>query len=88
MRQGDDISRRRYGADIYIVLRRKGRYSEHCSTQDTSFPKQPMDIVWIPEPEHYRKLILNRMKFTLCRLDERRRALNEKSVSRSRVRRP
>ncbi|KAK0628677.1 hypothetical protein B0T17DRAFT_523418 [Bombardia bombarda] len=50
MHRGDEMSRR-YGADIYIVLRRKGRYYDYCSTQDTSFPTPPMEIVWIPEPE-------------------------------------
>jgi len=50
MRRGDEMSRR-YRADIYIVLRCKGRYYDYCSTQDTSFPMLPMEIVWIPEPE-------------------------------------
>lgn len=55
LRRGDEMSRR-YGADIYIVVRRKGRYYDYCSTQDTSFPTPPTEIVWIPEPEACRIL--------------------------------
>lgn len=36
MHRGDEMSRR-YGVDICVVLRRKGRYYDYCSTQDTSF---------------------------------------------------
>ncbi|KAK0619418.1 hypothetical protein B0T14DRAFT_519256 [Immersiella caudata] len=43
MHRGDEMSRR-YGADIYIVLRCKGRYYNYCSTQDTSFPTPPIEL--------------------------------------------
>ncbi|KAK0701998.1 hypothetical protein B0T26DRAFT_735524 [Lasiosphaeria miniovina] len=85
MHRGNEMSRR-YGADIYIVLRRKGRYYGYCSTQDTSFPTPPIEIVWMPESEACRILTLNRIKLTLCQLEERRRALSDKSASRLRLR--
>ena len=86
MRRGDEMSRR-YGADIYIVLRRKGRYYDYCSTQDTSFPTLPREIVRIPEPEACLMLTVNRIKLTLCQLEERRQALSGKNTGRPRMRR-
>jgi hypothetical protein len=44
---------RRYGAEVYIVLRRKGRYHDYCSTQDPSFPLPCVEIVWLPVSQAY-----------------------------------
>ncbi|KAB5526452.1 hypothetical protein GE09DRAFT_1151510 [Coniochaeta sp. 2T2.1] len=43
MRRGDEMHRR-YGAEVYIVMRRKGRYYDYCSTQDHSFPPSCAEI--------------------------------------------
>jgi len=86
MHRGNEMSRR-YGADIYIVLRRKGHYYDYCSTQDTSFPTPPIEIIWIPEPETCQILTLNKIKLTLYQLKERRQALSDKSTGRPRLRR-
>ncbi|KAK4119883.1 hypothetical protein N657DRAFT_649662 [Parathielavia appendiculata] len=43
MHRCDDISRR-YGADVYIVLRRKGRYYDYSSSRDPSFPLSSAEI--------------------------------------------
>jgi len=61
MHRGDEMSRR-YGADIYIVLRCKGRYYDYCSTQDTSFPTPPIELVRRPEPEACPLLTLKQEK--------------------------
>jgi hypothetical protein len=50
MRRGDEM-RRRYGADVYIVLRRNSRYYDYCSTKDSSFPLPYVEIVWMPISE-------------------------------------
>lgn len=44
MHRGDEMSRR-YGADIYIVLRLTGHYYDYYSTQDTFFLTLPMELV-------------------------------------------
>ena len=77
IRLGDEI-RRRYRADICIVSRRKGHYYNYCSTQDISFPTTPTEIVWITEREGCLIPTLNRIKLTLCQLEERRKALRDK----------
>jgi len=77
----------RYGADIYIVVRRKGRYYNYCSTQNTSFLTLLTEIIWILEPEACRILTLNRIKLTLCQLEECWQALSDKSTGCPRLRR-
>lgn len=46
MYRGDGINRR-YGVDVYIVLRYKGRYYDYCSIQGSFFPALFAEIVGI-----------------------------------------
>lgn len=46
MRRCDGI-RERYGADVYILLRRNGRHYEYNSSVDTAFPTPFKEIVGI-----------------------------------------
>jgi len=44
MRRCDQINRR-YGADVYLLVRRKYRYYEYNSANDPRFPRQPAELV-------------------------------------------
>lgn len=52
MRRCDQMSRR-YGADIYVLMRRNSRHYDYNSTKDPTFPTPVREIVSEPRTRRH-----------------------------------
>lgn len=51
LRRCDQLSRR-YGADVYVLVRWQNKHYEYCSTDEAAFPIRPIDLVSSMEIRH------------------------------------